>query len=214
MARPTDRVRLYSALEAAKLCGVVNQTTINWIRAGHLKAFLTPGGQYRIYADDLARFLQSRAMRVPEELTGLTGENEPDWSCLLIVDDDRSLNTMLARVIAHRFPQITVCQAFDGFEAGRLISSARPGTVILDLNLPGVDGRAICHQIKTDASFGNPYVIAITGMDAEEYRPIMLSEGADAFFAKPFIMDELMTSLGQFIRSGAEPTPATAAALR
>jgi len=47
----------------ANLCGVVNQTAINWIRNGYLKAFTTPGGQYRIYAEDLISFLDSRGMR-------------------------------------------------------------------------------------------------------------------------------------------------------
>ena len=45
-----------SALEVANICGVVNQTAINWIKSGHLKAFITPGGQYRVYTDDLISF--------------------------------------------------------------------------------------------------------------------------------------------------------------
>ena len=39
---------VYSALEVANICGVVNQTAINWIRNKHLKAFSTPGGQFRV----------------------------------------------------------------------------------------------------------------------------------------------------------------------
>ena len=41
MAKGGRRVRIFSALEVANICGVVNQTAINWIRNGHLKAFTT-----------------------------------------------------------------------------------------------------------------------------------------------------------------------------
>ena len=40
-----EKAVVYSALEVAEICGVVNQTAINWIRKGYLKAFMTPGGQ-------------------------------------------------------------------------------------------------------------------------------------------------------------------------
>jgi len=63
MAKTPRKIRIFSALEVANLCGVVNQTTINWIRNGYLKAFMTPGGQYRIYLEDLVSFLRQRNMR-------------------------------------------------------------------------------------------------------------------------------------------------------
>ena len=69
MAKNEKQVRIYSALEVARICGVVNQTAINWIKSGHLKAFQTPGGQYRVYAEDMVAFLTSRGMRVPADLT-------------------------------------------------------------------------------------------------------------------------------------------------
>lgn len=94
MAKSSKRVRIYSALEVANLCGVVNQTAINWIRNGYLKAFTTPGGQYRVYAEDLLAFLDERGMRVPPGLSGAEDLPGPDWDALLIVDDDRALNEL------------------------------------------------------------------------------------------------------------------------
>ena len=71
MAKNEKKVRIFSALEVANICGVVNQTAINWIKSNYLKAFMTPGGQYRVYSEDLYQFLKSRGMRVPEELEQL-----------------------------------------------------------------------------------------------------------------------------------------------
>ncbi|NLJ45627.1 MAG: response regulator, partial [Treponema sp.] len=169
MPKATEKVRIFSALEVANLCGVVNQTAINWIRNGHLKAFTTPGGQYRVYAEDLRAFLEGRGMRIPEELSGKTGSGV-DWNRLVIIDDDRELNDLLKRYFEKKLPSLTVIQAFDGFEAGRILAEKRPGFVILDVDLPGVTGHSLCKRIKTDPSFGRPFVVAITGLDRPEER--------------------------------------------
>lgn len=194
MPKATEKVRIFSALEVANLCGVVNQTAINWIRNGHLKAFTTPGGQYRVYAEDLRAFLEGRGMRIPEELSGKTGSGV-DWNRLVIIDDDRELNDLLKRYFEKKLPSLTVIQAFDGFEAGRILAEKRPGFVILDVDLPGVTGHSLCKRIKTDPSFGRPYVVAITGLDRPEERNSMLQDGADAFFPKPLDFEKVAASL-------------------
>ncbi len=184
MAKVEQRVKIYSALEVANMCGVVNQTAINWIRSGHLKAFTTPGGQYRVYAEDLVRFLESRGMRAPDGLT----QRDPrgaDWNSVLIIDDDRDFNQALKDFFSLRFPAFGVLQAWDGFDAGRLFLEKRPGFIILDVNLPGIDGYALCRKIKAEASSGAPFILAISGENEETVRDRIIAEGADGFFAKP-----------------------------
>jgi CheY-like chemotaxis protein len=174
----------------ADICGVVNQTAINWIKNGFLKAFMTPGGQYRVYAEDLLAFLSSRGMRVPEDLTETTEEG-PDWGRVLIVDDDQNINTLLKRYLGHKMPSWTVMQAFDGFEAGKLLSESRPGIILLDISLPGVDGHKLCRRIKEDPTMGMPVIIAITGLADDDVEETILREGADAFFRKPLDFDRM-----------------------
>ncbi len=199
MARSTKRVRIFSALETANLCGVVNQTAINWIKAGHLRAFVTPGGQYRVYSDDLVRFLHERSMRIPKELEDGTAI-ELDWSLILVVDDDSTLNNMLRRLLERRFEDCRILQAFDGFEAGRLLAERRPGIVLLDVDLPGIDGRTLCRRIKQDPAFGKPFVVAMTGLDSPDVRDSMLEEGSDAFFAKPFDIAGFLDTISEFLK--------------
>jgi two-component system OmpR family response regulator len=190
MAKKEKKVRIFSALEVADICGVVNQTAINWIKNGFLKAFMTPGGQYRVYAEDLLAFLSSRGMRIPEELSE-TSEEGPDWNRILIVDDDQNINTLLKRYLTRLMPDRTVMQAFDGFEAGKLITEARPGVILLDISLPGIDGHKLCRRIKEDKALGSPIIIAITGLAEEELEATVLGEGADAFFRKPLDFEKL-----------------------
>jgi two-component system OmpR family response regulator len=190
MAKKEKKVRIFSALEVADICGVVNQTAINWIKNGFLKAFMTPGGQYRVYAEDLLAFLTSRGMRVPEELAESTDNGSTsDW--ILIVDDDESINTLMKRYLVRRMPGATILQAFDGFEAGKQISTSHPGVILLDISLPGIDGHRLCRRIKEDPTLGTPIIIAITGLPDEDMEATVLSEGADAFFRKPLDLDKL-----------------------
>ena len=205
MAKKEKKVRIFSALEVADICGVVNQTAINWIKNGFLKAFMTPGGQYRVYAEDLLAFLSSRGMRVPEGLVEGV-EPGPDWKRILIVDDDETINMLLKRYLNRLSPGLTVLQAFDGFEAGKLISESRPGVILLDINLPGIDGHKLCQRIKADPSLGGPIIIAITGLADEDVGELILGEGADAFLRKPLDFDKLWSSIEELTaaRTGRE----------
>jgi two-component system OmpR family response regulator len=198
MAKTDKRIRIFSALEVANLCGVVNQTCINWIRGGHLKAFTTPGGQYRVYAEDLVRFLEERGMRVPPELD-ISLKVELDASLMLVVDDDHDLNTILKRMLERRFPPRKAIQAFDGFEAGKLLMERRPSLILLDFDLPGINGLVLCDRIKTDPSFGQPAVISMTGLDREDVRTTMLGAGADAFFPKPMDFEALLAKVAELL---------------
>lgn len=200
MARNEKQVRIFSALEVARICGVVNQTAINWIKNGHLKAFQTPGGQYRVYAEDLITFLTSRGMRVPPDLVG--GEDallQPDRGLILIVDDDPQINTLLMRFLLKKDPGRRILQAFDGFEAGRLIADRRPEAVILDIGLPGLDGHGLCRRIKEDAALARPVIVAISGLAQAADGAAILEEGADAFFAKPLDLERLEARLRELV---------------
>jgi len=198
MTKKEKKVRIFSALEVADICGVVNQTAINWIKNGFLKAFTTPGGQYRVYAEDLTAFLRSRGMRVPAELEETESEG-PAWNCILIVDDDENINTVLKRFFSRRLPEHTILQAFDGFEAGRMIVEHKPGIVLLDINLPGLNGHKLCQKIKEDPSLGNPVIVAITGLTDAGLEERILIEGADAFFAKPLDLDKLHERIRELV---------------
>lgn len=192
MAKSSKKIRIFSALEVANICGVVNQTAINWIKNNHLKAFTTPGGQYRIYADDLYDFLESRSMRIPDELQEIRGTTRKK---ILVIDDDEELNKMVADVISDKLSDFEVYQAFDGFEAGRIISEEKPNVIILDIDLPGIDGHTLCKKIKNDKSLGSPVIISVSGLDEESEGEKILEEGADAFFSKPLELEDILGSI-------------------
>ncbi|MBN2651202.1 MAG: response regulator [Spirochaetales bacterium] len=197
MVRKRKKVKIYSALEVANICGVVNQTAINWIKKQHLKAFTTPGGQYRVYADDLYGFLRDRNMKIPDEVLEL-GENAKQTH-ILIIDDDRDLSNVLKGIISSSFDSAVVTQAFDGFEAGQLLFEVKPQLIILDINLPGVNGHKLCRKIKNSENLDNPVVISVSGMDNEVEGSKIIKEGADAFFQKPLEYDKFLGKIKELV---------------
>ena len=70
--------------------------------------------------------------------------------------------------------------------------------MVLDIYLPGVDGHVLCRKIKGDPGFGKPFIIAMTGLDRPEEAQAMLTEGADAFFAKPLDFDAVAAMISEF----------------
>lgn len=195
MINNTEKPSVFSALEVANVCGVVNQTAINWIRGGHLKAYKTPGGQYRVYPEDLVDFLKKRNMRVPEELLSKCFSVKNNK--LLIVDDDKGLNTVIATYIKKKYGELEIFQAFDGFEAGVLMTKETPNSLILDLDLPGVDGFSLCKRINENQYFGNPNVIVITALEDSDVEKKVKELGVKHFFKKPLNLLEITKALDE-----------------
>lgn len=185
MQQNEEKPVVFSALEASKICGVVNQTVINWINNGYLKAFKTPGGQFRIYPDDLADFMKTRKMLIPAKLLAFCKSAEFLPKSLLIVDDDRGLNAVIAKFMEKKIPDIEIYQAFDGFEAGALMAEKQPVCVILDLNLPGIDGFGLCKRIFESDKFGKPSIIVVTALEEPGIENKVKELGIASFLKKP-----------------------------
>jgi excisionase family DNA binding protein len=192
MSRTNQKLRIYSALEVANLCGVVNQTAINWIRLGHLKAFTTPGGQYRIYEEDLSDFLSKRGMHnsiiALNLMTNGCNSNGIENDAVLVIDHDRQANDWLSSWLRDAFPEFMILQAYDGFEAGRHLYQSKPALVFLNADLPGINVFELAKIFKEDPVLGNPNVIALVNNDAEGF---LQASWADAYFPRPLDLEKL-----------------------
>jgi len=193
MAKSERRIRIFSALEVANICGVVNQTAINWIRSGHLKAFTTPGGQYRVYAKDLTAFLDTRGMSASEEFLKTVIESA-DYSIFMLAAD-QSTCTVLTSELEALLPSQTIVYASNWFEVGRKCAEYKPGFLLIDTALQGVEISSFVHSVKSDHFFGKPYIFLLA--DADFTLQPMGSESQknkqpDAIFTKPLDLGKLL----------------------
>jgi two-component system KDP operon response regulator KdpE len=121
---------------------------------------------------------------------------------ILIVDDDAGLRAMLRRALEHEFD---ILEAEDGASALRLLQQHRPGLVLLDAMMPGLDGFGVLRKIRELTATPVVMLTAI-GDEADVVRALDL--GADDFVAKPFSPRALAARLRAVLRRAAPPTAA------
>ena len=122
---------------------------------------------------------------------------------ILVVDDDRELRELIGFVL--RSAGYLVVEAGDGLEALRQHGAEKPDLVILDVNLPGIDGFEVCRRIRVDAD--TPVMmLTVRGEEADQVRGLDL--GADDYLAKPFSPRTLLARVRALLRRGGAERPA------
>lgn len=172
----TQNNNFFTIPQAAKFCSISRVTLWRWVKSGKLKAFLTPGGQYKIRKDDLVSFIRG-------EMGHLPGNEFSQETKILIVDDDPQVQKLFKKMLSRNGYSIEV--ASDGFEAGVKTVQFKPDLIILDLIMPGMDGFEVCRQIKQNANTSHIKIIACTGYDTKENKDRIMQAGADGYLVKP-----------------------------
>ncbi len=149
-------------------------TVKNWIEAGQLEAFRTPGRHFRIRASELERF---------QAAFGFGAETD-DGPRILIVDDQQDFVDLALDGVRDLVPGARVEGACGGYEALLRIGSFEPSLLVLDLRMPGLDGFEVCRRVKEAPATKAIKIVAMTGFDDDEAEQLAMTCGADAFVSK------------------------------
>ncbi len=120
---------------------------------------------------------------------------------ILVVDDNRDnieLVKDILEVTGH-----SILTATNGSDALVIAAAELPDLVILDVNMPRMNGFEVCRHLKEDANTQQIPVIMLTAQDAIESRVEGLTAGADDYLTKPFSPRELMARVDRSLRSKA-----------
>lgn len=118
---------------------------------------------------------------------------------LLIVEDDPAMQATLLRSLSRRGMDVAACG--DGHQALARWYSFLPDVVVLDLNLPGLDGLQVLQQARADGMAAP--VIILTARGTVGDRVAGLNCGADDYLPKPFDLDELEARIRALARRSA-----------
>jgi excisionase family DNA binding protein len=183
-------MRFLTTGEIGAACQVTIPTVKRWIRSGHLSAFRTAGGQYRVTEEELERF--RAAFKIPP------APDEPPR--ILIVDDDPKV--LCALVDALNWTKgYRVEAAQHGYEGLIKVGTFLPDLLILDIRMPGLDGFQVCRRVKADPVTGDTKILAITAYPEHNAQARILEAGADAFLEKPFDFARLQSEVARLIRA-------------
>jgi DNA-binding response OmpR family regulator len=142
-------------------------------------------------------------------VTQARGSNAVDTQLrILIVDDDPSLRASLAAFLSRS--GFAVSSVPDGAAALATLETERPDLVLLDVLMPGLDGRAALRQMRRDGNW-TPTILLTQVGDAVE-RAMALEDGADDYLNKPFEASELVARIRAVLRRARPGTPPLAAA--
>ncbi|NTW97179.1 MAG: response regulator transcription factor [Oscillochloris sp.] len=117
---------------------------------------------------------------------------------LLLVDDEPQIGRMLRGVLS---PEgYTMQIATDGQMALELVAKWRPDLVLLEIQIPVLDGFEVCRRIR---DWSQVPIIMLTARDSEDDKVALLDLGADDYITKPFSVRELLARVRVGLRHGA-----------
>jgi excisionase family DNA binding protein len=175
---------VFTTGEAAKICKVSQQTIIRCFDNGQLKGFRVPGSRFRrIPREALYRFMKDNG--IP------TDALESGKRKVLLVDDDVELVELMTKVLEED-GRFEVRVANNGFDAGMMVKDYQPDLIVLDVMLPDINGKEVCHRVRADQSLEDVRILCISGMIEDDKIQELKLSGADEFLHKPFDIEELI----------------------
>jgi two-component system, OmpR family, response regulator MprA len=115
---------------------------------------------------------------------------------ILVVEDDPAVRNSISRALRLEGYEAELHE--EGLSAIRSLQVAAPDAILLDLQLPDVDGLEICRRVR--ASGDRTPILMVTARDAVDDRVAGLDAGADDYLVKPFDLAELFARLRALLR--------------
>ena len=140
----------------------------------------------------------------PLEILDSSRPRTPAAMRILVIEDERQLAGHIARALSRNGHCLTAVH--DGSEGLQAALNDPPDLVVLDLNLPGLDGLSVLARLR--AAQGTARVLVLTARSEVGDRVKGLHAGADDYLTKPFSMDELVARVEALGRRGTTSAPA------
>ncbi|MDE2219536.1 MAG: response regulator transcription factor [Gammaproteobacteria bacterium] len=116
---------------------------------------------------------------------------------VLLIEDSADLAANVGEFLESR--GLTVDYAYDGRSGLHLAASNRYDVLILDLNLPGIDGLTLCRRLREGSHRDLP-ILMLTARDTEHDKLTGFEAGTDDYLTKPFSLQELLARLRALAR--------------
>jgi CheY-like chemotaxis protein len=139
-------------------------------------------------------------LRLPADFAG---RREPgaQRGRVLVVDDDVISRTIVSHVLARRALDV-VCVS-DGPAAIRAASQSQYDLVLMDLQMPGMDGFQTAYRLRELAAHRDIPILAVTANCSSDYRDLCIEHGMQGFLSKPVQSSELVQTVEKYLAAAA-----------
>jgi len=156
-------------------------------------AVAAQSAQQRLDAPELAA--QSAAPVIAAAGTGGPVSTQP---VVMVVDDSLTVRKITTRLLTRE--KYEVITAKDGVDALEQLVDARPDVMLVDIEMPRMDGFDLTRNIRGDARLKHIPIIMITSRTAEKHRNYAMEIGVNVFLGKPYQEEELLEHIGALVK--------------
>jgi chemosensory pili system protein ChpA (sensor histidine kinase/response regulator) len=130
---------------------------------------------------------ESRALRAARQ------EVRPEKLSVMVIDDSITMRKVTARILERH--NIRVITAKDGLDAVAMLQTQVPDLVILDIEMPRMDGFEVLAHIRNQATLSHVPIIMVTSRGGEKHRNRAVKLGVSDYLTKPYQEEQLMQSI-------------------
>ena len=143
-------------------------------------------------------------MQIPSPTRQMPPQFLPPPTVMIVEDDDdnRLMLKTLLEMKGYR-----VVEARDGQEATEVLERERPQLLLVDLQLPRVNGFALARRIRQHARLSDVPIVVVSGHDPSKHGKLALAAGCNEYLLKPINFDRLEEILGRLAPLDAPPEP-------
>ena len=116
---------------------------------------------------------------------------------ILLVEDNKANSLTFSAYLQAKGYRLILAE--DGATAIALAQSEQPDLILMDIQIPGMDGLEVIKHLRDDLQFLNKPIIALTALATDSDRDRCLAAGANNYLSKPVKMKELIVMIQQFL---------------
>jgi DNA-binding response OmpR family regulator len=158
------------------------------------------------------------AAALADELAALLARGRGTAERVLVVDDDPDVLARVAAILRDAGHEVTALE--DPREVWPALERARPDLIVLDVEMPEIDGIALCRSLRADAAWASTPVLFLTAGSDPSTIAALFAAGGDDYVPKPFSGPDLVARAGnrleraRLLRATASRDPVTGLQLR
>jgi chemosensory pili system protein ChpA (sensor histidine kinase/response regulator) len=126
---------------------------------------------------------------------------QPAVPTVMIVDDSLTVRKITGRLLARE--GYNVLTAKDGVDAMEQLQDAVPDVMLVDIEMPRMDGFDLTRNVRADARLKHIPIVMITSRTAEKHRNYAREIGVNVYLGKPYQEEELLAHIASFVRKPA-----------
>jgi two-component system, cell cycle response regulator DivK len=116
----------------------------------------------------------------------------------ILIIDDNPINLQLVEDLLV-LEGYTVRSASSALEALEMLKTFIPKLILMDIQLPGMDGLELTHKLKADSRYKDIIILAITALAMKHDKKKALAAGCDGYISKPIDIDQLVEDISGYL---------------